>query len=264
MNLTINNNTVVETFKPVRTILITQPHPTQKNPYEEIIDKYGIKIDWREFNQVEPIDIKEFRRQRIRLDEYGAVIFTSKNSIEHFFRVCEEMRLKMSPDTKYFCISEAIANYLQKFILYRKRKVFVGEKTIADLKNYLLKHRENETFLVPTSNLGAREVLSFLDEHKIKYQESLISNTVSSDLSDLKDITYDMLVFFSPLAVKSLYDNFPDFKQNETRLAAFGNSTAQQITDRGLFLNINAPNPETPSMHMAILKYLQIANKENA
>lgn len=264
MNLTINNNAVVETFKPVRTILITQPHPTQKNPYEEIIDKFGIKIDWREFNQVEPIDIKEFRRQRIRLDEYGAVIFTSKNSIEHFFRVCEEMRLKMSPDTKYFCISEAIANYLQKFILYRKRKVFVGEKTIADLKNYLLKHRENETFLVPTSNLGAREVLSFLDEHKIKYQESLISNTVSSDLSDLKDITYDMLVFFSPLAVKSLYDNFPDFKQNETRLAAFGNSTAQQITDRGLFLNINAPNPETPSMHMAILKYLQIANKENA
>ncbi len=264
MNLTINNNIVVETFKPVRTILITQPHPTQKNPYEEIIDKFGIKIDWREFNQVEPVDIKEFRRQRIRLDEYGAVIFTSKNSIEHFFRVCEEMRLKMSPDTKYFCISENIANYLQKFILYRKRKVFVGEKTIADLKNYLLKHRENETFLVPTSNLGAREVLSFLDEHKIKYQECLISNTVSSDLSDLKDITYDMLVFFSPLAVKSLYDNFPEFKQNETRLAAFGNSTAQQIIDRGLLLNINAPNPETPSMHMAILKYLQIANKENA
>lgn len=264
MNLTINNNTVVETFKPVRTILITQPHPTQKNPYEEIIDKFGIKIDWREFNQVEPVDIKEFRRQRIKLDEYGAVIFTSKNSIEHFFRVCEEMRLKMSPDTKYFCISENIANYLQKFILYRKRKVFVGEKTIADLKNYLIKHRENETFLVPTSNLGAREVLSYLDENKIKYQECLISNTVSSDLSDLKDITYDMLVFFSPLAVKSLYDNFPDFMQNETRLAAFGNSTAQQITERGLYLNINAPNPETPSMHMAILKYLQVANKENA
>ncbi|HMG14803.1 MAG TPA: uroporphyrinogen-III synthase [Saprospiraceae bacterium] len=264
MNLTINIKQVVETFKPVRTILITQPHPVQKNPYEEIIDKFGITIDWREFNQVEPIDIKEFRRQRIRLDEYGAVIFTSKNSIEHFFRVCEEMRIKMSPETKYFCISEAIANYLQKFILYRKRKVFVGEKNIADLKNYLIKHRDNETFLVPTSNLGAREVLSFLDEHKIKYQESLISNTVSSDLSDLKNITYDMLVFFSPLAVKSLYDNFPDFTQNETRLAAFGNSTAQQITDRGLFLNINAPNPETPSMHMAILKYLQIANKENA
>ena len=264
MNLTINSNNLVETYKPVKTILITQPYPSLKNPYEEIMEKYGIKIDWREFNQVEPIDIKEFRRQRIRPDEFGAVIFTSKNSIEHFFRVCEEMRIKMSQETKYFCISEAIANYLQKFILYRKRKVFVGEKTIADLKNYLVKHRDNETFLVPTSNLGAREVMSFLDEHKIKYQEALISNTVSSDLSDLKDITYDLLVFFSPLAVKSLYDNFPNFKQNETRIAAFGNSTSQQILERGLHLNINAPVPESPSMHMAILKYLQISNKENA
>lgn len=264
MDLTLKTSEVLETYKPVKTILITQPQPLQKNPYSEIIDKYGIRIDWREFTQVEPIDIKEFRRQRIKIDDFSAVIFTSKNSIDHFFRVCEEMRVKMSPETKYFCITETISNYLQKFIVYRKRKVFTGEKSIADLKNYLVKFRDTDNFLVPTSNLGAREVLIYLDENKINYQESLISNTVSSDLSDLKDITYDMLVFFSPLAVKSLYDNFPDFKQNATRLAAFGNSTIQAIQEKGLHLNLKAPEPETPSMHMAILKYLQQSNKENS
>ncbi len=264
MDLTLKTSQVLEAYKPVKTILITQPQPLQKNPYVEIIDKYGIRIDWREFTQVEPIDIKEFRRQRIKLDDFSAVIFTSKNSIDHFFRVCEEMRVKMSPDTKYFCITETISNYLQKFIIYRKRKVFTGEKSIADLKNYLIKFRDTDNFLVPTSNLGARELLIYLDENKINYQESLISNTVSSDLSDLKDITYDMLVFFSPLAVKSLFDNFPDFKQNETRLAAFGNSTIQAIQEQGLHLNLKAPEPETPSMQMAILKYLQQSNKENS
>ncbi|MBL7830307.1 MAG: uroporphyrinogen-III synthase, partial [Saprospiraceae bacterium] len=124
MDLTLKTKSVLETYKPVKTILITQPSPLQKNPYSEIIEKYGVKIDWREFTQVEPIDIKEFRRQRIRPDEFGAVIFTSKNSIDHFFRVCEEMRVKMSPETRYFCITETISNYLQKFIIYRKRKVF--------------------------------------------------------------------------------------------------------------------------------------------
>jgi uroporphyrinogen-III synthase len=264
MDLTLNKSAVLETYKPVHTILITQPEPQQWNPYSEIMDKYGIKIDWREFTQVDPIDIKEFRRQRIRPDEFGVVIFSSKNSIDHFFRVCEEMRIKMSPETKYFCISEAIANYLQKFIIYRKRKVFSGVKSIADLKNYLIKFRDTEKFLVPTSNLGAQSLINYLDELKINYQESLISNTISSDLSDLTHITYDMLVFFSPLAVKSLFDNFPDFKQNETRLAAFGNSTIQAIEEKGLFLNLKAPEPESPSMHMAILKYLQLSNKENA
>lgn len=265
MDSTLKTKEVLETYKPVKTILITQPPPANaKNPYSEIVEKYGIQIDWREFTQVEPIDIKEFRRQRIRPDEFGAVIFTSKNSIDHFFRICEETRIKMPLDTRYFCITEAISNYLQKFIVYRKRKVFTGEKSIHDLKNFLIKFRETEKFLVPTSNLGARELLSYLDELKINYQESLISNTVSSDLSDLKDITYDMLVFFSPLAVKSLYDNFPDFKQNATRLAAYGNSTIQAILDQGLHLNLKAPEPETPSMHMAILKYLQQSNSENS
>lgn len=255
---------MLESYKPVRTILITQPPPTQKTPFDEISDKYGIVIDWREFIQVEPVDIKEFRRQRIRPDEFSVVVFTSKNSIDYFFRICEEMRIKMSADTKYFCITEAISNYLQKFIIYRKRKVFTGEKSIQDLKNYLLKFRETDTFLVPTSNLGARDVLSYLEELNINFKESLITNTVSSDLSDLKNITYDMLVFFSPLAVKSLFDNFPDFKQNETRIAAYGNSTSQEILGKGLHLNLSAPDPETPSMHMAILKYLQTSNEENA
>jgi len=264
MNLTENENQVKETYKSVKTILITQPFPQQKNPYAEMIEKYGLSVDWREFTQVDELDIKEFRRQRIKFDEFKAVIFTSRNAIEHFFRLCEENRAKMSPETKYFCVSDAVANYLQKFILFRKRKVFAGDKSIMDLKSYLIKHRSLEPYLVPTSNLGAKDVLLFLDSIKVKYQEVLISNTVSSDLSDLAHITYDMLVFFSPLAVKSLFDNFPEFKQNQTRIAAYGNSTIQAMEERGLYLNLKAPDPETPSIQMAILKYLQQSNADNA
>src|SRR5690606_37678941 len=156
--------------------------------------------------------------------EYSSIIFTSKNSIDHFFRICEDMRIKMSQDTKYFCLSEAIANYLQKFIVYRKRKVFAGERKIEDLKPYLLKYKESEKFLMPCSNLGSQEVSAFLNELKLNWQDAMMYQTVSSDLSHLSDVTYDILVFFSPLGIKSLYENFPDFKQNETRFAVFGKS----------------------------------------
>lgn len=250
-----------EQIKKVETILISQPKP-ERSPYFDLAEKYGLKIDWRQFIQVEPVDTKEFRRQRIRPDEYSAIIFTSKNSIDHFFRICEDMRIRMSQDTKYFCLSEAIANYLQKFIVYRKRKVFAGKRTIQDLATAMKKHRAKEKFLLPCSNLGAKAVSKFLNDNNFNWKDALMYRTVSSDLSDLSDVTYDVLIFFSPLGITSLYENFPDFKQNDTRLAVFGNTTSKAVVERGLTINIKAPAPETPSMTMALEKYIQVANKE--
>ena len=187
-------------FKEIKTILVSQPKP-ERSPYYNLEKKYGIQIDWRQFIHVEPVTEKEFRKNRIRPDDFTAVIFTSKNSIEHFFRLCEEMRIKMPQSTKYFCLSEAIANYLQKFIVYRKRKVFVGVKKIHDLKNAFNKHKENEKFFLPNSNLGSKDVVEYLDENGINYKSAMMYKTVCSDLSDLSDVTYDVLVFFSTLGI---------------------------------------------------------------
>ena len=248
-----------ETYKKVKTILVSQPKP-ERSPYYHLEQKWDVKIDWRQFIHVEPVTEKEFRKNRLRPDEYTAIIFTSKLSIEHFFRLCEEMRVKMSMQTKYFCLTEAIANYLQKFIIYRKRKVFVGTRKIVDLQSSFNKH-SGEKFLLPCSNLGAKEVVSFLKTNELDFQEAMMYRTVASDLSDLSDVTYDILVFFSPLGIESLYENFPDFKQNNTRLAIFGNSTNKAVVDRGLTTNILAPTPETPSMSMALEQYLKKSNK---
>jgi uroporphyrinogen-III synthase len=167
----------------------------------------------------------------------------------------------MSQETKYFCLTEAIANYLQKFIVYRKRKVFVGKRKIEDLHNYFNKHRAAGKFLLPCSNLGAKDVVQYLEENKIDFTDAMMYRTVASDLSDLSDVTYDILVFFSPLGITSLYENFPDFKQNDTRLAVFGKSTLKAVEDRGLHANIKVPSPEAPSMSMALENYLKISNK---
>lgn len=255
-----NGQAKEETFKKVKTILVSQPRP-ERSPYYELEKRYNLQIDWRPFSHVEGLEAKDFRKQRIRPDEFPAVIFSSKNAVDHFFRLCEEMRVKMSPETKYFCLTENIANYLQKFILYRKRKVFVGTRTIEDLGAYLKKHK-GEKFLLPCSNLGAKEITKYLDDMKLDWKDAIMYHTVSSDLSDLSDVTYDVLVFFSPLCIQSLYDNFPDFKQNETRIAVFGNLTRQAVEDRGLNVNINAPAPEVPSMTKALENYLQKSNKD--
>jgi uroporphyrinogen-III synthase len=249
-------------LKRVNTILVDQPKP-ERSPYFELCQKYGVTVDWRTFIHVEGIPEKEFRKSRVRPDEYPSVIMTSKNAVDHYFRMCEEMRIKINPDTKYFCLSEAIANYLQKFIIYRKRKVFAGTRDIQDLNTYLVRHRDNDQFLLPCSNLGSKPITSFLDEKNIRYTEALMYRTVSSDLSDLADITYDMLVFFSPLGIKSLFENFPDFKQNETRIAAYGQSTCDAVLEKGLTLNVHAPAPNVPSMPMAIENYLVHSNRLN-
>jgi len=249
-----------ENYRPVKTILISQPEPT-RSPYFALAKKWSLNIDWRPFIHVEPVTEKEFRRNRIRPDEYSAIIFTSKNAIDHFFSICEIMRCKMSQSTKYFCLTKAVADYLQKFIVYRKRKVFVGVRKITDLGPALAKHKEKENFLLPCSNLGAVEVVEYLKQHEFNFKDVMMYKTVSSDLSDLSDVTYDVLVFFSPLGISSLYENFPDFKQKETRMAVFGSTTKKAVEDRGLTINIE-PTTDTPSMTMAIENYLRKSNKK--
>ena len=254
-------NAYTETYKKVKTILVSQPKP-ERSPYYDLEKKYDLQIDWRPFIHVQGVEARDFRKTKIKPDQFSSIIFTSRNSIDHFFRICEDLRIKMSPDTKYFCLSSAIANYLQKFIIYRKRKVFVGKKLITDLTNSLKKHKATEKFLLPCSNLGSKVVSKHLNELDLDWQDAMMYETVSSDLSDLSDVTYDILVFFSPLGIKSLYENFPDFKQNDTRMAIFGKSTRKAVEDHGLFINIMAPAPGIPSMTMALDKYLQKANKE--
>lgn len=257
--MSVNAKAREEAYKPVKTILISQPKP-ERSPYYELEKRYGLQIDWRPFIHVEGVSEKEFRKQRIRPDEFSAIVFTSKNAVDHFHRIIEEMRIKMSLETKYFCMTGAVANYLQKFITYRKRKVFVGNRTIQDLATALKKHKAKEKFLLPCSNLGSKAVSNFLDENDFEWKDALMYRTVSSDLSDLSDVKYDVLVFFSPLGIKSLYENFPDFTQDATRIAVFGNSTSRAVEEHGLTINIQAPAPEVPSMTMALERYLQKSN----
>lgn len=249
-----------QSLKAVKTILVSQPQPAQKSPFHDLEQRHGVKVDFRSFIHVQGLPAKDFRKQRVRPDEFTSVIFNSKNAVDHFFRLCDEMRVKMSEETKYFCITETIANYLQKFIVYRKRKVFSGVKSIQDMQNVLVKHKDKERFLLPCSTLGAQELANYLREIKLNFQEGMMFETVSSDLSDLSDITYDILVFYSPLDIKSLYENFPDFKQNETRIAVSGTATLRAVEEMGLMVNIKT-SPEVTSITMAIENYIKQVNK---
>ncbi len=244
----------------VKSILISQPRPTtEKSPYFDLAKKHNIKVDFRSFIHVEGIDSKDFRKERINILDHTAVIFTSRNAVDHFFRVCEEMRVTVPDTMKYFCMSEAIAFYLQNYIVYRKRKIFVGKLRFEDLMDIIKKHKE-ERYLLPSSDIQKSEIPDMLEANKINYTKAILYKTVCSDLSDLKDIKYDMLVFFSPSEIESLYLNFPDFAQDNTRIAAFGPTTAKAVKDAGLNLDINAPMPNAPSMSMAIEQYVKKVN----
>ena len=245
--------------KPVRTILVSQNEP-ERNPFARLEKKYDLQIDWRPFIEVKGLTEKEFRKERIRPDEFSAIIFTSKLAIEHFFRLCKAMRIEMSQDTKYYCMTEAIANYLQKFIVYRKRKVFFGQRTIQDLAPTLKKHRSKEKFLLPTGNLGSEFVSAYLDENKFDWTPALMYRTVSADLSDLEDVFYDVLIFYSPLGIDSLYENFPTFEQKETRLAVAGRKTTKACEEHGLVVDIAPEPPKVPSMEMALDNYMKESN----
>ncbi|MFD2599920.1 uroporphyrinogen-III synthase [Sphingobacterium corticis] len=251
----------VERAKKVKSILVTLPRPeNEKSPYFALAEKYNLKLDFRAFIHVEGVLGKDVRKDKIDFADYTAVIFTSKNAVDHFFRVCEEMRFEVSADMKYFCITEAIALYLQKYIQYRKRKIFFGKQTAKDLEDVLKKHN-NEKFLFPCSDVANEETQNWLQENGYDSTPVVLFRTVISDLSDLKDVFYDVIVFFSPSSVQSLFENFSDFVQNNTRIAAFGATTQQALLDHNLILDIPAPTPEAPSMTMAVEQYIKAVNK---
>jgi uroporphyrinogen-III synthase len=246
----------------VKSILVTQPKPeTDKSPYFDLAKKYTVKVDFREFIHVEGIPAKDFRKERVNLMDYGAVIMTSRNAVDHYFRMCSEMRVTVPDTMKYFCISESTAYYLQKYVQYRKRKIFHGKQTFNDLIDVIKKHKE-EKFLYPCTDIHKEDIPEILDKHNIQYTKAILYKTVCSDLSDLDNVTYDVIVFFSPSGITSLFKNFPKFKQNKTRLAAFGPTTAKAILDAGLKVNIQAPKPGTPSMTMALEEYIKVVNKK--
>ncbi len=245
----------------VKTILVSQPVPTAENsPYFELIDKLKVSIDFRSFIHVEGAVPREVRHQKIDLNDFTAVILTSRNAVDHYFRIAEEMRFEVPIDMKYFCLSEAVAFYLQRYIVYRKRKIYVGFRTITDLSKVIRKHK-NEIFLLPTSDKLKPAIPAKLDELKIKWSRAILYKTVISNLTDLENVFYDILVFFSPSGIESLYKNFPDFTQNDTRIAVYGKTTKIAAEKAGLTCDITVPTPEIPSMTLALENYIKEANK---
>jgi uroporphyrinogen-III synthase len=224
------------------------------------MDKQKVKIDFRSFIHVEGESSREVRNQKIDFLNFTAVIFTSRHSIDHYFRLAEEMRVTIPDDMKYFCLSEAVAFYLQKYVVYRKRKIYVGKNTFTDLVPLFKKHKA-EKFLLPSSDQVKQSMIDTMDSLQIEYKRAILFKTVISDLSDLENVFYDVLVFFSPSGIKSLFENFPQFKQNDTRIAVFGNSTVKAAEEAGLQIDIAAPSEETPSMTMALEKYIKEVNK---
>ncbi len=245
----------------IKSILVSQPEPQNpKSPYFELAKNHGLKIDFRPFIEVVGITAKEFRQQKINILDHSAVLFTSKTAIDHFFRICDELRISVPDTMKYFCITENVAFYLQKYIVYRKRKIFYGNSKFPDLCTIISKHKD-EKYFVPLSVPHKDEIPELLDGHKIKYTIGNLYRTISADLSDLADVYYDILVFYSPSGPKSLLENFPDFKQNDTKIAAFGPTTAEALGKLGLRLDIHAPNPKAPSMTMALDQFLHEQKK---
>lgn len=247
-------------------ILITQPRPeSDKSPYFELSKKYSLELEFFPFIRLEGIPAKEFRKQKIDLQSYTAVVFTSRNAIDHFFRTCDEMKVSVSQDTKYFCITEAVALYLQKFILYRKRKVFYGadgsNKSLFDVIN---KHKGNEKFLyVCSENQQDNEIVNWLKTNNCEFALAFMYRTQSNDIREvLSNNEFDVICFFTPSGVKSLFDNLPQYKQNGTVIGAFGNNTSKAIEDAGLILEIKAPQPKAPSMVAALEQFLNAIKKK--
>lgn len=244
----------------VSSILVTQVKPTdEKSPYFELERRYNIKVDFRPFIEVQGVSFKDFRKQKINILDHTAIIFTSKNAVDHFFRICKEARIEVPVDMKYFCITEQTANYLQKYIVIRKRKIFTGQRTAAELIELIKKHK-TEKFLFPCSDKRRTDIPEFMGSNDLHLTEAVMYETVSSDLSDLENVYYDIIAFFSPSGIKSLFDNFPDFEQKNTRMAAFGPTTAKAVLDASLILDIQAPLPNAPSMTGALELYVKKAN----
>ncbi len=241
----------------IKAILITQPKPeTDKNPYFDLARKHNVVVEFKPFIHLEGITAKEFRKQKINPIDYNALIFTSRSAVDQYFKLCDELRVKMSPDAKYYCMTESIALYLQKYILFRKRKVFFGDGTFQGLTEIIEKHRDGEKFLIPCSDIHKADISDFLRKKKYEFAEGIIFKTVPVELIEQEIRKYDLIVFFTPSGVTALKQNFPDFQQKALRLGAFGPLTTQAVLNAGLQLNIQAPAPAAPSMTMALDNYL--------
>ena len=247
----------------IKKVLVSQPKPaTEKSPYFDIAEKFGVEIDFRPFFKVEPLTSKEFRQQKISILDHTAVVFTSRHAINHFFHLCEELRVAIPETMKYFCVTEAIAVYLQKYIVYRKRKIFFGQTgKVEDLAVVIGKHPK-EIYLIPVSDIHKEDLISLLEAKKISYTKAVMYRTVSNDFEDNEKFDYDMLVFFSPSGISSLLKNFPNFEQKDIKIGCFGPTTAKAIKDAGLRLDMEAPTPEAPSITAALEMYLKKQQSE--
>ena len=247
----------------IKKVLVSQPKPaTEKSPYFDIAEKFGVEIDFRPFFKVEPLTSKEFRQQKISILDHTAVVFTSRHAINHFFHLCEELRVAIPETMKYFCVTEAIAVYLQKYIVYRKRKIFFGQTgKVEDLAVVIGKHPK-EKYLIPVSDVHKEDLISLLEAKKISYTKAVMYRTVSNDFEDNEKFDYDMLVFFSPSGISSLLKNFPNFEQKDIKIGCFGHTTAKAIKDAGLRLDMEAPTPEAPSITAALEMYLKKQQSE--
>ncbi len=237
---------------------MSQPKPTsEKSPYYDIANKYGVDIVFRPFIKVESVSAKEFRQQKVSILDYTAIVFTSRHAIDHFFHLCEELRVSIPETMKYFCVTESIALYIQKYVQYRKRKVFFGATgKIEDLIPSMVKHKA-ERYLVPMSDVHNDEVKNLLDKAKLQHTEVVMYRTVSNDFAPDEPFDYDMLIFFSPVGVAALQKNFPDFKQGDIAIGCFGPATAKAARDAGLRLDVEAPTPAAPSMTGALEMFLK-------
>lgn len=241
----------------VKKILVSQPKPSSdKSPYYEIAEKHGVELVFRPFIKVEGLTSKEFRQSKVSIPEYTAVIFTARTAIDHFFRLCEEMRISIPDTMKYFCTTESIALYLQKYIVYRKRKIFFGDTgKLEGLESYFIKHNK-EKFLYVVSDVH-KEDSKVLDSNKINYTKAVMYRTVSNDFGPEEAFDYDMLLFFSPSGIASLMKNFPEFNQGDIKIGTYGSTTAQAVKDAGLRLDMEAPSPKAPSMTGALDLFLK-------
>lgn len=247
----------------IKKVLVSQPKPTsEKSPYFDIAEKYGVKIDFRPFIKVESLTSKEFRQQKVSILDHTAVVFTSRHAIDHFFHLCGELRVTIPETMKYFCVSETIALYIQKYVQYRKRKIFFGATgKFEDLMPSIIKHNA-EKYLVPMSDVHNDEIKNMLDKHNIKHTEVVMYRTVSNDFTPEEEFDYDMLVFFSPSGISSLMKNFPNFEQKDIAIGCFGPTTAKAVRDAGLRLDLEAPTVEAPSMTAALDMFIKARNKK--
>ncbi len=247
----------------IKKVLVSQPKPaSDKSPYYDIAEKYGVKIDFRPFIKVESLSAKEFRQQKVSILDHTAIVFTSRHAIDHFFNLCTELRVTIPETMKYFCTSEQIALYIQKYVQYRKRKVFFGATgKFNDLLPSIVKHN-SEKYFVPLSDVHNDEIKDALDAKKIQHTEAVMYRTVSTDIANGEKFDYDMLLFFSPAGIASLMKNFPGFEQNEIAIGCFGPATAKAVKDAGLRLDLEAPTVESPSMTAALDKFIGERNKD--